>query len=337
MAAKGGKTTPCENKGRCLADGEASAFMLKRVPTAGLDETVRGVRERVISRKNWDTIDYIYVLDAKKRLKGVLSVKELFRARLTAPMKTFASATLVTAHPHTKLPVVASRTLAHNLKACPIVDHDGAFLGAVGIHTVMTTLEHEHVGDLLRSSGLHTEKQRFVNVFAAKIRQVVEWRTPWLVAGVFGGMAAAAIVDGFSKQLEEVIALASFIPVMVYMGDAVGTQTQMLFIRGIAFRQIKAHHYLAREIVIDALIGACIAVLLGVFAMLFTNSAIVTMIVAVSSFLIVASAGTVAIAVSLLLLRFGRDPAVGGGPFTTIIQDLLSLVIYFAVASLFIL
>jgi magnesium transporter len=166
---------------------------------------------------------------------------------------------------------------------------------------------------------------------------LIEWRTPWLIAGLFGGMLATSIVSAFDHHLEEVLALAFFIPVMVYMGDAVGHQTQTLFIRGIALEHVKLNEYLRREVLVDAVIGLLAASILMVFAWVFTSSLIVTWVVGISLFLNILKAGVVAIMLPVALMKLKRDPAIGGGPFTTIVQDLLSLLIYFAVASVIIL
>lgn len=307
------------------------------IPSAGFEETVEAVRKRLLSpRAKWDSVNYVYVLDGKRRLKGVLSIKELLRVGGKVRMETFVKKNLAVVHPHSHVQVAAARAITHGVKALPVVDDDGVFLGVVGTDAILKTLEHEHVKDLLTFSGLHGGG-RLVDVLNAKLIQLIEWRTPWLLTGLFGGMLATSIVSAFHEQLESVIALAFFIPVMVYMGDAVGHQTQTLFIRGIALGHIKLGAYLRREIVVDAAIGVVSAIVLSSFAWLWTQSLLVTWVVGISLFLNILKAGAVAILLPVVLLKFKRDPAIGGGPFTTIVQDILSLLIYFAVASWFVL
>lgn len=314
---------------------EAARNMLVKVPTALAHETAGAVRARLLeTAASYDTVIYIYVLDAGGRLKGAASIKELLRAEAATPMSRFEKKELAVVHPRSRLPAVAARAITHNVKALPVVDDDRVFLGVVGTDAILRTMEAEHVRHVLTTAGLRT-RASFVDVVNAKLSDLIRWRTSWLIAGLFGGMIATLIVKSFSRDLEDAIALAFFIPVMVYMGDAVGTQTQTLFVRGLSLGHINVKRYVVREIASDVVIGLVISLLLTLFAWASAGSPAVAAIVGFSLFVIVSTAGLMAIAISQLLVKFKRDPAIGGGPFATIIQDILSLFIYFAIASAF--
>ncbi|TAK03590.1 magnesium transporter [Patescibacteria group bacterium] len=312
----------------------AARRMLLRIPTAPPEETVSSARRRLTDPKAvWDSVSYVYVVDDERHLLGVVSIKELLRSDGMQAMRAFAKRNLAVVHPHSDVRVAAARAIARGVKMLPVVDHDGTLMGAVGTDEILSTLEAEHVRSVLSASGLAATRARFSEVIAARLPQLIAWRTPWLVVGLFGGMLATLLVDGFRQDLESVIALAFFIPVIVYMGDAVGTQTQTIYVRSLALEALDKRHYFAREVAVDATMGLVSALLIGPFALLLTGMPQVAAIVSLSMFLVMVAAGPVAIAIPELLRKFGRDPAVGGGPFTTIVQDLLSLSIYFAVAS----
>jgi len=316
---------------------QAARHVLSRVPTALLSDTVGQTRTEVLKgARHWDSLSYIYVLDAKGRLKGVASLRELLQTNQRKTMGVFKKKRLAVVYPHSLLRIAAARALKHNIKAVPVVDKGGRFMGMIGSDDILQTLEEEHVRDLLSAAGLPSQTT-FTDVFASKLSQLIAWRTPWLVVGLVGGMFATTIVNVFSGQLEEILALAFFIPVMVYMGAAVGIQAQMLFVRGISYQQIRIKRYIAREFITDTTIGVIVAALLSAFAYVLTKDTLLAAIISVSVFSIISTAGLVAISTSLLLIKLGRDPAVAGGPFTTIIQDLLSLTIYFLVATAFLL
>ncbi|MFC1787804.1 magnesium transporter [Patescibacteria group bacterium] len=315
--------------------GTAARHMLTKIPTAYLDETVGLVRQRIIKKKNWDSINYIYLLDKKDRLTGVISIKELFRTNARKKLKDFKNSKLVVTHPHSSLQIVTAKVIAHNVKALPVIDTDRALMGVIGNDTIINTLEQEHVRDLLTASGLPAGKSTFTDVLTAKISQLVKWRTPWLAVGVIGGALTSSIVGGFESNLEQVIELTFYIPMMLYMGAAVGNQTQMLFVRGISYQQIKLGRYLWHELVVDSLIGIILATLLGIFALITTSSQLFAAIVATSVFAIVATAGLVAIIISEIFILLKKDPAMGGGPFATIVQDVFSLIFYLSIASFF--
>ncbi|MEK7665696.1 MAG: magnesium transporter [Patescibacteria group bacterium] len=176
-------------------------------------------------------------------------------------------------------------------------------------------------------------KERFIDVFKTHLSQLIEWRTPWLILGLFGGMIATAIVSSYEAELDRILPLAFFIPVMVYMGDAVGTQSEMLFVRELTMGKMRLGLYLFREFIVDVAMGIICATLLYFFALIVLNDATIATTVGVALMIIMSTAGVLATLLSSLLVRFHRDPAIGAGPFTTIVQDIASLLIYFAVAS----
>ncbi|MEK7691102.1 MAG: magnesium transporter, partial [Bdellovibrionota bacterium] len=137
----------------------------------------------------------------------------------------------------------------------------------------------------------------------------------------------------FEDELSAIIELAFFLPVMVYLGDAVGTQTQMLFVRGLTTETVRLSSYLRRELLVDVSIGALLSILLGAFSFFLIGEIRLTSIIMLAVFAIVSTAGLLAIGISLLLFKLRRDPAIGGGPFVTIVQDIVSLLIYFAIAT----
>lgn len=311
----------------------ATRHLLARIPTAELTETVATVRERLEKNaRSWDSMNYVYVLDAKRRLKGVASIREVLQTNKRKKMEVFKKKELAVLYPHSELRIAAARALKHNIKSVPVVEKTGEFLGVIGSDDILRTLEEEHVRDLLSAAGL-SSRTTFTDVFKVKTVQLIEWRTPWLIIGLVGGMIATTLVDVFSRELEELIALAFFIPVMVYMGSAIGTQAQMLFVRGLSYQQINIRRYAMRELSVDVVIGMIVAIILAGFALLLTHSPTLALIISLSIFFIMSTAGMIAIFVSLLLFKLKKDPAFGGGPFTTIIQDLVSLTIYFLVAT----
>jgi magnesium transporter len=193
-------------------------------------------------------------------------------------------------------------------------------------------LLEEHDEDLARIGGyLHsTASARAAST--ESVRRRLWHRLPWLALGLVGAMAAAGLVAAFETQLERNLLIAFFIPGIVYLADAVGTQTEALVIRGLSVG-VGIRRVAARE----ALTGLLVGVLLGagVFAIISVIWADVAVAAAVALAVLAASAIATVVAMALpwLLRRLGRDPAFGSGPLATVIQDLLSILIYFAIAA----
>lgn len=178
------------------------------------------------------------------------------------------------------------------------------------------------------------KRKRIDDDMALSAIKVVKHRTPWLVLGLFGGILAAEVIKGFENLLENHIYLVAFIPLIVYMSDAVGTQTETFTIRDIALHpKVKFSQYFAKQIVITSIIAAILSSLLFVLAFLFQQNTTVGTILSLSLFISILSTTTTGVILPEIFERLNLDPANASGPISTIIQDLLSVSIYLAIAQ----
>ncbi len=170
------------------------------------------------------------------------------------------------------------------------------------------------------------------------IRLMVEHRLPWLAIGLGGGILATILASKFESLLTANIELAFFIPVIVYMADALGHQSETVFVRNLGKNsKIKFSTYLIKEFGLGVFLGAFFGILMGLFAYFWFNSFETAATVALSMFVTMSIAPLVALIIPEILWKEHADPAVGSGPFATVIQDLLSLSIYFIIAGFIIL
>lgn len=168
----------------------------------------------------------------------------------------------------------------------------------------------------------------------ARFWDLIKIRFPWLVIGLLGGLIASLVVSEFETTLRENIALAFFIPVIAYMSDAIGTQTETVFIRALSNLQFSITKYISREIMVGAILGSAFGILAGVAGFLIGGSLKIGEVVGISLFLSMTVATGLACVTPITLRKLKQDPAVGSGPFTTALQDIVSLVIYFTVATI---
>jgi magnesium transporter len=155
-------------------------------------------------------------------------------------------------------------------------------------------------------------------------------RLPWLLVGLLGAMGAIAIIGGFKGQLEANVLLAFFIPAVVYMADAVGTQTETVLIRALS-AGITVRSVLRRELVTGLVMGVVIGAAFLIFALIGWGDADVAAAVALAMLASCSIATVVAMALPALFQRLGLDPAFGCGPLATVLQDLLSIAVYLAI------
>ena len=158
-------------------------------------------------------------------------------------------------------------------------------------------------------------------------------RLPWLIVGVLGGTAAASVVTSFEEVLSKFLVLAAFIPVLVYMSDAVGTQSEALIIRSIALEpELPLGSYIIREIKIAAMLAVVCGGLISIVAIIGWGTYFLGAIVGISMLLSIIVAVIISTLLPMIFKRFNYDPAVATGPLATIISDITTLGIYFLVA-----
>ncbi len=308
--------------------------MITGVPIVN-PETKLSEIEKLFFEKNkeLETINYIYVVDQSGKLAGVLSIKDLFRFPKEKPAKEIMRAELITARAHTDQEHVALLSLRNNIKAVPVVDKEDKLIGIVPSDVILTILHNEDIEDHLKSAGVHSEEPAKL-LISGSAGLHIKKRIPWLLLGLAGGILAALVVDGFALELSQYILLASFIPAVVYMADAVGAQSQIIFIRSLALdRSIQLSNYAWREIKVGTALASIFAILIGTISFAIWGEAALSLIFAVTFFLTILLAMTVAILLPWTLFKLKYDPAVVSGPFATIIRDILSLAIYFGVAA----
>jgi magnesium transporter len=188
----------------------------------------------------------------------------------------------------------------------------------------------EHDEDVARLGGLRASTSLARAAAEEPVRRRLWHRFPWLVIGLLGAMISAGIVGAFEEEIRAEVLLALFVPAVVYMADAVGTQTEAVVIRGMAVG-VPIRDILWRELAAGGIIGALIGATFFPFALVVWGNGWIAATVAIALFISSSIATLIAMVLPYALARLGHDPAFGSGPLATVIQDLLSILVYFAV------
>lgn len=321
-------TYPPESAGRIMAEN---------VPATHESATVSDIEQLLFKNAGeYETVNYIYLLDGHGKLTGVVSMKDLLRAKKSQPAKELSPEKLITARTHTDQERVALLAIEHSIKAIPVVDPSGKFLGVVPPDTILQVLHSENVEDALRLAGAGKIDNPAVGIIKAGARLHFRKRLPWLIIGLLGGILAAFVVRLFEGALAEQLALAAFIPAVVYMADAVGAQTQTIFVRSMALTHtLDMKAYVLREFRVNLALAVILSFLIAAFSLVWLGSPILSLVLGISIMITVLAAMGVAIAMPWIFLKLRYDPAIASGPFATVVRDITSLLIYFGVASLF--
>jgi magnesium transporter len=159
-------------------------------------------------------------------------------------------------------------------------------------------------------------------------------RLPWLVIGLAGGLVAAGIVEVFESTLKDNLILAAFIPLIVYISDAVGTQMEAFIVRDSAIHpRLNFKKYFWKQLTVVGIIGIVLAALLLFFSFVIYKDFRISFVLSLSLFVAVISSIFTGLVVPNFFKRLKLDPANASGPIATIIQDVVSVFIFFAIAS----
>lgn len=316
----------------------AERLVTTAIPVVSDKSTVGEVMNLLKSRvSKFETINYIYVINDENALCGVLSVRELLLLDKDSSISSHMVTKLVTARPHTRQERVAQLALKSSLKAIPVVTKNNVFLGVISSDRILNILNQEHTEDVLRFAGVR-HKHDEVDVTKALLDESsfshVKRRLPWLTLGLLGGILAAVVVEKFEVTLASQLILAAFIPAIVYMADAVGSQTQMLFIRALSINQnVPLRKYLVRELSVNSILGVLLAVFIFGASFWWHESILISSILGLSIFLTVCFTVIIAIILPWFFHVRGQDPAVASGPLATVLRDIVSLCVYLGVAT----
>ena len=313
----------------------AGRVMTVHVPVAAPEATIADIERMLLKRaKEFESIQYVYLVNQARRLVGAISIKEVFQHQKSLPVAQLMATELVTVRPHADQERVVHLALAHTLKAVPVVDKNGAFLGAVLSDTLLQTLYREVSEDMLRLAGIKRSEAMFDNVLKIPLGRSLEHRLPWLLLGLLGGLLAAGIIGRFEHTLAQNLVLAAFIPLMVYMADAVGTQIEAFVIRDLAVNPgLNFLAYLLRHLLVTVLIGIIASILLAAISWFLYGGVKIGLVLGLALFFGISSSVLTGLCIPYMFGRLRLDPANASGPVATIIQDLLSVTIFFLIAS----
>jgi magnesium transporter len=309
----------------------AGSLLCRSVPIAGPRDTAGAVRAGLEGAR-FEAASHIAVCGDDGSLCGVVRIEDLLAAAPETPLSSFMDSDPPTVSPGTDQELVAWRAAQRDESALAVVDARGRFLGMVPPAQLLRVLLHEHDEDLARLGGVLRQHSVARAASVESVPRRLWHRLPWLIVGLLGALFAADIVGAFEARIEEELLLAFFIPGIVYLADAVGTQTETLVIRGFSVG-VGIRRFAPRELLTGVLAGLILAAVFYPIAWLRWGEADVALAVSISLLAACSTATVIAMALPWAFDTLGQDPAFGSGPLATVVQDLLSILIYFAVAS----
>ncbi len=265
----------------------------------------------------------------------MVSLRELLTHPPHRQLKNIMNPNVISVTTDTDQGEVAHVVSQYNFLAVPVVDSSYRLVGIVTVDDIIDVIREEATEDFLQMAGAGKDRE----ILLKSTKDNVILRAPWLFASWIGGIMAMFIIGAFEEELQKVLALASFIPIVMGMGGNIATQSSTIIVRGIATGRVNINdffRFIWKEMRVGMILGVLYGVFLGAVAYLgFAEPAMLGVVVGVSIFFCMAMSATVGTIIPLVLKRFDIDAAIATGPFVTTSIDILGVVMYFYIAKIF--
>lgn len=284
----------------------------------------------------FDTIKIVHVVDEAGTFVGVFTSGEIFRHPPHTPVVSILmpAAEVCILRTTDDQEQAVKQALHQDAESVVIVDEDHKLVGAISIKELLKILLEETQEDLA-AVGSFDMSPRLDSILEIPLWEAVKNRTPWILAGLMGGVGVAFIVSTYDELLSTHLILASYIPLAVYITGAVSAQIQMNYIRDLAFYPtLPLRQYIAKQALVVAALALLISGVLLLISLYVRDLGDIAYLIAVGIGTTVFSALFTGIAVPTLLARLVKDPANATAPIATIISDALTIVIFFSIATI---
>ena len=282
-----------------------------------------------------ETANYVYVIDAERRLLGVLSSYRLLLSPPETPVTELMAPTTVRIRASADQETAARLLTDRNLLAIPVVDDADRLLGIITEDDVADVLEAEATEDIERLGGSAAVEHSLPPRRRPPPRQHA---SPWLLGlAVMSAAYTGLVLQSFQAELAEVVALSFFIPLLIGTGGNVGSQTVTLIVRAMALNEVAMRDIwwiVFKELRVALILGSVMAAASFAWAFVLGVEPTSGIVVALTVVAICVTAATVAAALPLVLRRLRIDPAIVSAPLITTIVDGTGLIIYFEIARL---
>ncbi|MGI6684139.1 MAG: magnesium transporter [Bacillota bacterium] len=232
-----------------------------------------------------ETVYYVYVVNEKNQLVGVISLRELIVANPGTIVENIMHHKVKSVNVNMDQEEVAAIVTKYDFLAIPVVDDDNCLMGIVTVDDVIDVIHEEATEDIFRLAGT-AEIDLEVNL-SARIMNSLRSRLPWLLITLAGGLLAGRIIRGLESELQAVVALAYFIPLLTGMGGNVGTQSSTLTVRGLATGQVDAKKLfitVGREAMVGMAVGLICGLIVTLVAFFWQKSLLLGLVVGGCSF-----------------------------------------------------
>lgn len=278
-----------------------------------------------------ETVYVVPVVDPERRVVGVVSLRRLLATAPEVPVADIMREP-ITVHASDDQEIGANVVRDHGALAVPVLDDEDRLVGLFTVDDAMRVLQLEEDEDSARSVGASRLAKPYLST---SVFSLARSRVAWLLILIVAATLTVNVLDYFEASLEQVVALALFIPLLIGTGGNVGAQAAGTMIRAVAVDDVRypdLPRVLAKEAATGLVLGGSLAVFAYVPALFFTDAQ-VALVISLSLIAVCTVAATAGGLIPLLAKRLGVDPAVVSAPFITTLVDATGLIVYFLIAG----
>lgn len=299
-------------------------------PNMTVEEAILRIRRTGIDK---ETIYTCYVMDEKRRLEGVVTVKDLLMNDYAALMGDIMDPHVIKAYTTEDQEKVVETFNEYNLLSLPVVDGEDRLVGIITVDDVMDVMEQEATEDFEKMAAMLPSEKPYLKT---GVFQLARNRIPWLMILMLSSMVTGGILLKYENAFSVIPLLVTFIPMLMDTGGNSGSQASTMIIRGMAVGEVEPADILKvmwKEIRVGMLCGLSLALVNFVRLMIqYPGQVLICLTVVISLFCTVIIAKTIGCVLPIAAKTIHLDPAIMASPMITTIVDACSLMIYFQLA-----
>jgi magnesium transporter len=311
----------------------AGRIMNPHVFALSEDMTVGEAITELQSNRDVEMVFYLYVVDERNHLVGVVSLRRLLLVSPETPLKRIMTADLMSARADMDQEEVARIVASYNLLAIPVVDNENKLVGVITVDDVIDVIKDEATEDIMHLAGVSGDERAFTPA-GESLRK----RLPWLGVNLVTAFMAASVVALFETTISRITALAVFMPIVAGMGGNAATQTLTVIVRGIALGELSwgnSRKALIKEAMVGVGNGVVLGLVAAVVAWVTRGNPVLGLVLCAAMIINMFVAATAGTLVPLGLRAVNVDPALASSVFITTLTDVFGFFSFLGLATVF--
>lgn len=315
-------------------EGSVGRLMTTRFIAFKAGTTVKSAVTRIrgLARKRIPT-SYLYVIDDKKKLLGVINMRDMLVAEPAQTLGEVMQTELFTLHAFTDREEAAMELSKRRYFAAPVIDGENRLLGIIRAEQLISEVQEDAVGDIQKMFGATSDEKAFSPIWFS-----LKNRLPWLHVNLLTAFMAAGVVAFFEDIIAKITVLAVFLPVVAGQGGNGGAQSLAIVMRGLVMREIpadKSMQLILKESIVGAVAGVITGLVTAVIAWVWHGNGYLGLVIGLGMIVTMFAAGLAGSAIPLLMRRLGLDPAQCSNIVLTTVTDVVGFFAFLGFAVMF--